>query len=86
MVQLSVEALAKYGIEQSYQDNPDSINLSQPWANEFNSLQLDYGTVSGKLIDAQACFNINALAGLETDAGSSQVPFWWLDFKTYLKS
>ena len=82
---LSVEALAKYGIEQSYQDNPDSINLSQPWANEFNSLQLDYGTVSGKLIDAQACFNINALAGLETNAGSSQVPFLVARFQNLLE-
>ena len=82
---LSVEALAKYGIEQSYQDNPDSINLSQPWANEFNSLPLDYGTVSGKLIDAQACFNINALAGLEASAGASQVPFLVARFQNLLE-
>ncbi len=82
---LSVEALAKYGIEQSYQDNPDSINLSQPWANEFNSLPLDYGTVSGKLIDAQACFNINALAGLEASAGGSQVPFLVARFQNLLE-
>ncbi len=82
---LSVEALAKYGIEQSYQDNPDSINLSQPWANEFNSLPLDYGTVSGKLIDAQACFNINALAGLGASAGASQVPFLVARFQNLLE-
>ena len=82
---LSVEALAKYGIEQSYQDNPDSINLSQPWANEFDSLPLDNGTVSGRLIDAQACFNINALAGSEVSAGSSQVPFLVARFQNLLE-
>ncbi|MBU2896806.1 type II secretion system minor pseudopilin GspK [Vibrio hepatarius] len=82
---LGVEALAKYGIEQSYKDNPDSINLSQEWANEFDSLPLDYGTVSGKLVDAQACFNINALSDIEQSTGSSQVPFLVARFQNLLE-
>ena len=72
---LGVEALAKYGIEQSYKDNDDSINLSQPWAQELDSMPLDYGTVSGKLHDAQACFNINALSDVEQTAGSAPVSY-----------
>lgn len=82
---LGVEALAKYGIEQSYKDNPDSINLSQPWANEFDGLPLDNGSVSGRLVDAQACFNINALAGAEKNAGSSQEPFLVARFQNLLE-
>ncbi|ANW24260.1 general secretion pathway protein GspK [Vibrio coralliilyticus] len=82
---LGVEALAKYGIEQSYKDNDDSINLSQPWAQELDSMPLDYGTVSGKLHDAQACFNINALSDVEQTAGSAQLPFLVEKFQNLLE-
>ncbi|MDN3608556.1 type II secretion system minor pseudopilin GspK [Vibrio ostreicida] len=72
---LGVEALAKKGIEQSYKDNDESINLSQPWAKELSGLTLDYGTLNGKMYDAQACFNLNALAEASQTTGSTQPPF-----------
>lgn len=68
------EALAKVGIEQSYKDS-DTINLSQPWALEEQTYPLDYGTLTGRLFDQQACFNLNALSSLKADANSSQSPY-----------
>lgn len=71
---LGAEALAKAGIEQSYKDS-DTINLSQPWALEEQTYPLDFGTLSGRLVDKQACFNINALADVEVAAGSDKAPY-----------
>lgn len=71
---IGVEALAKVGIEQSYKD-ADTINLSQPWALEEQTYPLDYGTLKGRLVDQQACFNLNALVDAKQDAGSDKVPY-----------
>ncbi|MCG3732761.1 type II secretion system minor pseudopilin GspK [Vibrio cincinnatiensis] len=60
---IGVEALAKVAIEQSYKDN-DTINLNQPWAQSQRTYPLDYGQVTGHLIDKQACFNVNVFSGL----------------------
>lgn len=60
---LGVEVLAKAAIEQSYQDS-DVISLNQPWSQQHQTYPLDYGVVTGSLVDAQACFNLNAFAGL----------------------
>lgn len=60
---LGVEALAKAAIEQSYQDS-DVISLNQPWSQQHQTYPLDYGVVTGSLVDAQACFNLNAFSGL----------------------
>ncbi|MGL4190993.1 MAG: type II secretion system minor pseudopilin GspK [Vibrio sp.] len=71
---LGVEALVKKGIEQSYQDS-QTINLSQPWATQQQTYPLDYGQVSGKIRDMQACFNLNALAQVKISADSVQKPY-----------
>ena len=68
------EGLAKMGIEQSYKDS-DTINLSQPWALEEQTYPLDYGTLTGRLYDMQACFNLNALSTARTGDNSSQQPY-----------
>lgn len=60
---IGVEALAKVAIEQSYKDN-DTINLNQPWAQKERSYPLDYGEVTGSIVDKQACFNLNVFSGL----------------------
>lgn len=70
---LGVEALAKKGIEQSYQDS-ETINLSQPWALKEQTYPLDYGQVRGKIRDMQACFNLNALAGVKLTPDSVKKP------------
>ncbi|WP_190336361.1 type II secretion system minor pseudopilin GspK [Vibrio sp. S9_S30] len=71
---LGVEALAKAGIEQSYKDN-ETINLSQPWALKEQTYPLDYGTAKGKLVDMQACFNINVLTSVKSRVETAQKPF-----------
>lgn len=71
---LGVEALAKVGIEQSYKDN-ETINLSQPWALKEQTYPLDYGTAKGKLVDMQACFNINVLTSVKARVETAQKPF-----------
>ncbi len=71
---VGVEALAKAGIEQSYKDN-DTINLSQPWAIEEQQYPLDYGQAIGKVVDKQACFNLNALAGDVKSSADNQSPY-----------
>jgi general secretion pathway protein K len=69
-----VEALAKVGVEQSYKDNT-TINLSQPWALKEQIYPLDYGTAKGKLMDMQACFNINVLSRVKSRVETTQKPF-----------
>ncbi|WP_425425012.1 type II secretion system minor pseudopilin GspK [Vibrio pacinii] len=71
---IGAEALVKFGLEQSFQDS-DTINLSQPWALEEQTYPLDYGTLTGRLVDKQACFNLNALAGQSVQAGSGTTPY-----------
>ncbi|WP_428775595.1 type II secretion system minor pseudopilin GspK [Vibrio sp.] len=70
---IGIEALAIKGIEQSYTDN-DNINLSQPWAIEQQTYPLDYGQVTGRLWDLQACFNLNALSAV-TANNDQQAPY-----------
>lgn len=57
---IGAEELAKAAIEQSYQDT-DTINLSQVWALETQTYPLEQGQLKGRIIDKQACFNINVL-------------------------
>ncbi|MDN3679549.1 type II secretion system minor pseudopilin GspK [Vibrio tapetis subsp. quintayensis] len=71
---VGVEALAKAGIEQSYKDN-DTINLSQPWAIEEQQYPLDYGQAIGKVVDKQACFNLNVLASDMNNNTDNQSPY-----------
>ncbi|WP_086981708.1 type II secretion system minor pseudopilin GspK [Vibrio aphrogenes] len=71
---MGVEALAQAAIEETYKDNPDTINLSQAWAIEGNQYPLENGMALGSIIDKQACFNINALASL-AETNSAQRPY-----------
>lgn len=71
---IGAESLAKAGIEQSYQDS-DTINLSQPWALEEQTYPLDYGRLKGRILDRQACFNVNALASVEFNPADTGRPY-----------
>ncbi|MBW3697643.1 general secretion pathway protein GspK [Vibrio sp. T187] len=71
---LGIEGLAKVGIEQSYEDN-ETINLNQPWALEEQVFPLDYGQVSGRIKDKQACFNLNVLSQVTAESNSSNSPY-----------
>ncbi|MGF1911674.1 type II secretion system minor pseudopilin GspK [Vibrio kasasachensis] len=71
---VGAEALAIEGVEQSYKDS-ETVNLSQPWALDQQSFPLDYGTLTGRLVDRQACFNLNALVDTQTESNSQKAPY-----------
>lgn len=71
---LGVEALAKVGIEQSYEDT-DTINLSQPWAIKEQVYPLDYGQATGRIVDKQACFNLNVLSRVQSTSQQTVRPY-----------
>ncbi|WP_038185913.1 type II secretion system minor pseudopilin GspK [Vibrio rhizosphaerae] len=72
---LGVEALAKSAIEQSYEDNDEAVNLSQPWAVKDKKYPLDYGTVEGNIKDMQSCINVNAFAGIKLSPTDTGAPY-----------
>ncbi|RRS07246.1 general secretion pathway protein GspK [Pseudoalteromonas sp. J010] len=55
------EELVKRALIKAKKDDPDSVNLDQPWAREEVPYPVDHGTLSGKVTDLQACLNLNAL-------------------------
>ncbi|MFA0520245.1 type II secretion system minor pseudopilin GspK, partial [Vibrio sp. 10N.222.55.E8] len=46
---------------------------------------LDYGQVKGRIVDAQACFNLNALAGV-TVTSNNQSPYLLTVWQTLLEN
>ncbi|WP_237483294.1 type II secretion system minor pseudopilin GspK [Vibrio hippocampi] len=72
---VGVEALAVVGIEQSYENNSDTVNLNQAWAIEEQTYPLDYGVATGRIRDMQACFNLNALSEVEPNSNSTSRPY-----------
>ncbi|MCL9780317.1 type II secretion system minor pseudopilin GspK [Vibrio sp. S4M6] len=89
---IGVEALAEKAIEESYKqsenDSNKTVNLSQPWAygGKEMSLDLDYGKMKGKIVDKQACFNINALSGVAPTSNSPNGPYLVRFFQNLLES
>ena len=50
--------------------NPDTINLSQPWAQVF-AFPLEDGGIQAELIDLHACFNLNSVANPPPTTGTT---------------
>ena len=69
-----MEELAKVAIKQGIDDS-DTVNLSQAWATQGQRYPLDGGEAIGDIIDRQACFNLNALSGVQPETGSSTKPY-----------
>ncbi|MFY8273790.1 type II secretion system minor pseudopilin GspK [Pseudoalteromonas sp. SSDWG2] len=66
----AAEALAQKVLRESIDDEPDKTHLKQSWALAANTpFPVDNGTISGEIIDLQACLNLNAL---RAEASSSQ--------------
>ncbi|WP_369700101.1 type II secretion system minor pseudopilin GspK [Grimontia sp. AD028] len=67
----SVESLARFGIEESFDSN-DTVTLSQPWAVRDQVYPLDGGQATGNVYDRQACFNVNGLRSVKpTENGTN---------------
>lgn len=65
------EELAIKALMQNKKDNPNITTLSQAWAQQSeNVYPVDNGTLEGKIIDLQACLNLNALA-IKPDSNST---------------
>jgi general secretion pathway protein K len=58
---MGAEALAKRVLFTTFQDEPNATHLDQLWAQGETSYPVDYGTITGEILDLQACFNLNAL-------------------------
>lgn len=72
---IGVEALAKAGLEQTFEQDDETVNLNQAWAIRDRQYPLDRGVAKGSMLDAQACFNINALASVEAPDNPSDRPY-----------
>lgn len=55
------EALAKRVLIEVKKEKNDHIDLSQKWAVETPPYPVEDGTIAGKIIDLQACLNLNAV-------------------------
>ncbi|PKH09108.1 type II secretion system minor pseudopilin GspK [Moritella sp. Urea-trap-13] len=60
------EALVEKGLKQALKDD-DTINLDQYWATEGMVYPVENGQIGGQVLDMQACFNVNAVAGEDKD-------------------
>jgi len=81
---LGAESLATVAIEQSYKDS-DTINLSQVWALEEQTYPLDYGQLTGRIWDKQACFNLNVLGSVEGNLSGNSKPYLMRVWQTLLE-
>ena len=59
---ISSEALAEQALRESFKKDSKVTNLDQYWAMEERQFPVDGGFISGKITDAQSCFNVNALS------------------------
>lgn len=69
---LGGEIYAKRWLQQSLDKQP-SVNLGQAWAREDIAMRTEEGAVSVRITNADACFNLNALAAVspEEDRGDA---------------
>jgi len=58
---LGAEAFAQRVLLKAIEDEPDVTKLSQDWAQGETSYPVDFGQITGEIIDLQACLNLNAL-------------------------
>ncbi len=58
---MGAEAFAKRALLDIFKKEPDSTNLAQPWAQGKTTYPVDDGSITGEIIDLQACLNLNAL-------------------------
>jgi len=63
---MGAEAFTRRVLLDIFKDEPDTTNLSQPWAQGETSFPVDNGTITGEIVDLQACLNLNALRASAT--------------------
>lgn len=68
---LGAEAFTKRVLIDSFKDDKDITNLSQIWAQGETSFPVDYGQITGEIVDLHACFNVNALHSTKESGGGN---------------
>lgn len=69
---MGAEAFAKRVLITAFNKKSDVTHLDQVWAQGKTTYPVDFGDISGEIIDLQSCLNLNALrAPLTTPASSS---------------
>ncbi len=63
---LGAEQFAKQSLLELMSLTPDNINLSQPWAKQFE-YPIEGGVIKAKITDLQACFNLNGVLPTASD-------------------
>ncbi|MBD2858553.1 type II secretion system minor pseudopilin GspK [Spongiibacter sp. KMU-158] len=69
---LGGETLAKYALEDIADE--ETVNLGQDWAREDILFPIDGGSIAGRFVDQQACFNLNNLYPPNTEDGEEEDP------------
>lgn len=58
---MGAEAFGRRVLITAFEDEPDTTNLGQIWAQGETTYPVDFGRISGEISDLQACLNLNAL-------------------------
>ena len=58
---MGAEAFTKRVLVTAFEQDANTTNLGQIWAQGETTYPVDYGQITGEIIDSQACLNLNAL-------------------------
>jgi len=67
---MGAEAFTKRVLVTDFEQDANTTNLGQIWAQGETTYPVDYGQITGEIIDSQACLNLNALR-VKTTRGST---------------
>lgn len=70
----ATDALVGKILQRDMQDSPQKTHLAQNWAQSERHFQVERGEMRGQIVDAQACFNLNAINQGETETDSTPYP------------
>ena len=68
---MGAEAFAKRVLITAFKKDGDVTNLGQIWAQGETTYPVDFGEISGEIIDLQSCLNLNALRAPLTQPGKA---------------
>jgi len=69
---MGAEQFARKSLTLQLEQDDGVIHLEQPWANTDISYPVPGGIIEGKLLDLQACFNLNAIANTDNNNSNNQ--------------
>ncbi|HHT0378212.1 TPA: type II secretion system minor pseudopilin GspK [Raoultella planticola] len=70
----AAEAMSGNILQRDMLDSPQKTHLAQNWAQAKHQFTFEGGEVRGQIVDAQACFNLNAINQGATDPNSTPYP------------